>query len=87
MDTGQSAWMTGGFLLVDISVFRQDMQEKKKYRLLTSLEGHTSVIFRIAWSPNGDLIASPSIGDATVSDVVKGATKKLVKVGQPYSNV
>jgi WD40 repeat protein len=51
--------MASDFLLVDISIFRQDMQEQKKYRLLKSLEGHTGVIFRIAWSPNGDLIASP----------------------------
>ena len=35
------------------------MQEQKKYSLLKTFEGHTDVIFRIAWSPKGDFIASP----------------------------
>jgi WD40 repeat protein len=35
------------------------MQEQKKCSLLRTFEGHSDVIFRIAWSPKGDVIASP----------------------------
>jgi WD40 repeat protein len=33
--------------------------QKKTHSLLKTFEGHTDIIFRIAWSPKGDFIVSP----------------------------
>jgi WD40 repeat protein len=64
--TGAIITTGDGNTIINITLQANDLQivefEKKqiKYKFLRSLEGHEDVIFRIAWSPKGDVIASPS---------------------------